>query len=193
MISDDFSTSELCATLGVSRGWVNKYLRHLGKMDGQRQDRANIRTVFYSENDVVDYLNKNAEFTHQTEFLDLRDYEEEEKLLSAFAEIKKLPEKNQEKAYWMLVDQVLPQNIVIVTRPMICARTRGDTEWRTVKKVKIESLDQLYTIARLTSTSTELAYRAIYANGWIRVRVHGRSWFMPGRPKTKTSVLTEAQ
>ena len=72
------STNELCGKLGVSRSWVNKYLRPFGKKGPLLpDDKANLHTVYYDEETIVDYLNAHAVFTRQTEWLNLADYVEE--------------------------------------------------------------------------------------------------------------------
>lgn len=175
------STKELCEALGVSRAWVNSYLRHLGNQGPQKvDDRANIRTVYYDENDVLQYLNANATFSRQTELLHLTDYMEEDELRSRLQDIKAMEKVDGVKAYWRLIDRILPDGVKVIAEPKISARYRGQYEWQPAP-AQIRKLGDLATMAKMRGNcSDELIYRENFECGRIRVMVHGRTWFMPG-------------
>ena len=122
------STKELCEKLGVSRSWVGKYLRSIGKQGLLRPgDKANLRTVYYEESDVVAYLNANAIFSRQTEWLNLADYVEEAKARRALKAIDSMPKKDREKEYWKFLSEVLPPGISIFDGPSMANYTCCDS------------------------------------------------------------------
>lgn len=175
------STTDLCKTLGVSRAWVNTHLRDLGVQGAQRlDDKANIRTVYYDPARVLEYLNSHAAFSRQTEPLDLTDYMEEAELRRSLQEIKAMEKVDGEKAYWRLIDRILPEGVKVITEPRISARYRGQYEWQPAT-ARIRKLDDLATMAAMCDGhSAELVYRENFEYGRIRVMVHGRTWFMSG-------------
>lgn len=176
------STKDLCQKLGVSRAWVQTYLRDLGIQGAQRpDDRANVRTVYYDESRVLQYLNAHAICSRQTEILELTDYMEEGELRRRLQKIKGLDKAEQEKSYWRLIDQILPQGVTVITMPVLSARFRGQYAWQPVK-CQIKSLDDLATMAQMRGegrTTPELIYRDNFEFARIKVTVHGRTWFMP--------------
>lgn len=178
-----FSTRELGKKLGVSRSWINKYLRHLGEQGLQRlgeNEKANRRTVYYDEASIVAYLNAHAVFTRQTEWLNLADYyTDEAKARAALNAIDAMPEKDQEEAYWTFLDEVLPKGVKVFGSPAFSARfSRGEYPWQIVKG-HIKTLDDLSTMAAMKGEhSEELIYRENFEFGRVRVMVHGRTWFM---------------
>lgn len=188
------STKDLCEALGVSRGWINTYLRHLGTQGPQRpDDRANIRTVYYDENQVLQYLNAHATFSRQTEPLDLTDYMDEAELRSRLDEIKAMDKEDGDRAYWRLIDRILPDGVKIITDPKISARFRGLYEWRPVR-ARIEQLSDLSTMVQMCGEgSQELIYRENFEYARVRVQIHGRTWFMPGKWGSDLSVLVVAR
>ena len=179
------STKELCEKLGVSRSWVGKYLRSIGKQGPLRPgDKANLRTVYYEESDVVAYLNANAIFSRQTEWLNLADYVEEAKARRALKAIDSMPKKDREKEYWKFLSEVLPPGISIFDGPSISARERGIYPWQTIKGC-IKGLNELHTMAAMKGDhSEELIYRENFEYGRIRIKIHGRTWFMSCLPRT---------
>lgn len=177
------STKELCEKLGVSRSWVNKYLRPIGKQGPQLpDDKANLRTVYYDEENIVAYLNTHAVFTRQTEWLNLADHTEEAKARRTLKAIDAMPKEDREKEYWKFLSAVLPPGVTVFDNPSISSRNRGIYPWQTVKG-RIKTLDELSTMATMKGDrSEELIYRENFECGRVRVMVHGRTWFM-GAPE----------
>lgn len=173
------STKDLCKKLGVSRSWVNKYLRPIGKQGPQSlDDKANLRTVYYDEESIVAYLNTHAVFTRQTEWLNLADHMGEEKLRQTLKSIDAMPKEDKKKKYWKFLSDVLPHGVTVFDNPSISSRYRGTYPWQTVK-VRIRTLDELSTMATMKGEhSEELIYRENFEYGRVRVMVYGRTWFM---------------
>lgn len=186
------STRELGKKLGVSRSWINKYLRHLGEQgtprDGENE-KANRRTVYYDEASIVAYLNAHAVFSRQTEWLNLADYTDEENARRTLKAIDAMPEKDQEEAYWKYLDEVLPKGVKVFGSPAFSARfSRGEYPWKPVKGC-IKTLDDLSTMAAMKGEhSEELIYRKNFKFGRVRVMVHGRTWFMRAPEKPVTAI-----
>lgn len=187
------STKELSLKLGISRSWINQYLRRLGQQGAfvmqflQLSDsefKANLRTVYYDEADIITYLNSHALFSRQTEWINLTDYMEKDKIegnLKELNAIKALPSKEKEIEYYKFLDKILPPDIrFFVSKRDILAfsRNRGAFPWQSVK-ASIKNLDDLSTIDALKGNhSEELIYRNNFKYGRIRVTAHGRTWYM---------------
>jgi transcriptional regulator with XRE-family HTH domain len=172
------STRELCEKLGVSRSWVIKYLRPLGMQPQSTEKLANLRTVYYDAETIVAYINHNAAFTRQTEWLNLADYMDADQLQRTLANIDSLAKDEQEVAYWNLLNTILPPGVKVFASPGENARCRGQYPWQSVRGC-IKSLDDLSTMATMRENrSEELVYRDNFENGRVRVTVHGRTWFM---------------
>jgi transcriptional regulator with XRE-family HTH domain len=171
------STRELCEKLGVSRSWVIKYLRPLGMQPQSTEKLANLRTVYYDAETIVAYINHNAVFSRQTEWLNLADYMDADQLRT-LANIDSLAKDEREIEYWSFLDTILPPGVKIFASPEENARCRGQYPWRIVRGC-IKSLDDLSTMATMRENrSEELVYRDNFENGRVRVTVHGRTWFM---------------
>lgn len=186
------STNELCGKLGVSRGWVNKYLRPFGKKGPLLpDDKANLHTVYYDEETIVDYLNTHAVFTRQTEWLNLADYVEEATARRTLEAIGALPKEEREKIYWNFLSDVLPPGVTVFDNPFISSRYRGAYPWQIVKG-HIKTLNDLSTMAAMKGQhSEELVYRENFAFGRVRVMVHGRTWFMNAPELTSIAALND--
>lgn len=171
------STKELCEKLGVSRSWVGKYLRSIGKQGPQLPgDKANLRTIYYDEESIVAYLNAHAIFSRQTEWLNLADYVEESKARRALKAIDAMPKKDREKEYWKFLSEILPPGISIFDGPSISARERGIYPWQTIKRC-IKGLNEVHTMAAMKGDhSEELIYRENFEYGRVRIKIHGRTW-----------------
>lgn len=186
------STNELCGKLGVSRSWVNKYLRPFGKKGPLLpDDKANLHTVYYDEETIVDYLNAHAVFTRQTEWLNLADYVEEATARRTLEAIGALPKEEREKIYWNFLSDVLPPGVTVFDNPFISSRYRGAYPWQIVKG-HIKTLNDLSTMAAMKGQhSEELVYRENFAFGRVRVMVHGRIWFMNAPELTSIAALND--
>ena len=186
------STNELCGKLGVSRSWVNKYLRPFGKKGPLLpDDKANLHTVYYDEETIVDYLNAHAVFTRQTEWLNLADYVEEATARRTLEAIGALPKEEREKIYWNFLSDVLPPGVTVFDNPFISSRYRGAYPWQIVKG-HIKTLNELSTMAAMKGQhSEELVYRENFAFGRVRVMVHGRTWFMNAPELTSIAALND--
>lgn len=186
------STNELCGKLGVSRSWVNKYLRPFGKKGPLLpDDKANLHTVYYDEETIVDYLNAHAVFTRQTEWLNLADYVEEATARRTLEAIGALPKEEREKIYWNFLSDVLPPGVTVFDNPFISSRYRGAYPWQIVKG-HIKTLNDLSTMAAMKGQhSEELVYRENFAFGRVRVMVHGRTWFMNAPELTSIAALND--
>ena len=186
------STKELCEKLGVSRSWVNKYLRPIGKQGPQLPgDKANSRTVYYDEETIVAYLNTHAVFTRQTEWLNLADHVEEAKARHTLKAIDAIPKEDREKEYWKFLSAVLPPGVSVFDNPSISSRYRGRYPWQTVKSC-IKTLEELSTMSTMKGDhSEELIYRENFEYGRVRVMVHGRTWFMSAPELTDTTTMND--
>ena len=186
------STNELCGKLGVSRSWVNKYLRPFGKKGPLLpDDKANLHTVYYDEETIEDYLNAHAVFTRQTEWLNLADYVEEATARRTLEAIGALPKEEREKIYWNFLSDVLPPGVTVFDNPFISSRYRGAYPWQIVKG-HIKTLNDLSTMAAMKGQhSEELVYRENFAFGRVRVMVHGRTWFMNAPELTSIAALND--
>lgn len=184
------TTIELCNALGVSRSWVNRYLRSMGTV-GWDDQHPNLRWVYYDEGDIVDYINAHAIFDRKTTWINLTDFADEVELKKQLLDIKNIKDdRDRQKAYWDLVSKTLPPDTVVFSLPNLDARNRGKYPWRKAKR-RITQLDELCTMADLQGEkSAELVYRDAFASGWLRVRVHGHTWFvMPDQPTSDDLAL----
>lgn len=184
---DILSTSEVCEKLGVSRAWVNNYIRELGGVKPpEDREMANIRTVYYDEADLLRWLNENATFSRQTMKLDLCDYAPEDIVRDRLLQIEAMPKITGEdiecrnEARRAFLKEILPDELE-AEHHFVLPRKRGLLPWVPVKH-SIERLEDLRSMRELQEAwdcrSTEMVYREIFSRGMIRAEVCGRRWYM---------------
>lgn len=195
------TTMELCEKLGVSRSWVNTHLRELGTTPEFVEEASCIRSVLYSEEKVVEWLNSHAVCSVQTQRISALDYATADEIEAYCREIeaKAEAERTENKCSVqfdldMVLAQFLPSHLYLSIF-LIDPRKRGQIPWVPVDR-KIQSLDELQSVKDLAGGgSPELAYRYAYSAGLIRYEVDGRKWFVdPDNPETREwSVLVPYQ
>lgn len=181
------TTRDVMRELDVSRAWINDHIRHLGKA----RIPGNV-SIFYNEEDIVEWFNENAQFDRQTYFLDFCDYMPQEKAAYVAGILDSEPQKTEwdKMKYRETVQKVLSEFIskdAGAYSRMIAERDRGNTPWIPVNH-KITHLKQLTTMKKMKDrvgpNSSELIYRELYMGGRIRCRVKGRTFFTSvARPK----------
>lgn len=181
------STSEVCEKLGVSRAWVNNYIRFLGGVQPpEDREMANIRTIYYDEADLLRWLNENAAFSRQTVKLDLCDYAPEDMVRDRLLQIEAMPKvtgediERRNEARRDFLKEILPAELE-AEHHYVIPRKRGLLAWVPVKH-SIERLEDLRSMKELQEAwehrSTEMVYREIFTRAMIRVEVCGRRWYM---------------
>lgn len=193
---DILSTSELSQLLGISRNWINRYLRHLGQQRPLKiDDKVNSRTVYYGKGDILAYLNAHATFFRQTEWFDLRECDVDEQWLrDLWKSMKELPEEDRAIVYKRTLNRIIPKDIYLIDEPGYAARQRGFFPWRRAE-CQIKALEDLSTMERMRGgKSSELVYRDNFKYARVRVMVHGRIWFMAAPEEDhEMMVLIEAR
>lgn len=181
------STSEICEKLGVSRAWVNNHLRSLGGIvEPENRDKANIRTVYYSETELISWLNEHATFSRQTMRLDLCDFASEGFVRNQLKRIEEMPTDTEEAinyrdhALYSFLKKIYPPEVKSL-QEAVDPRERGRLPWVQIDH-KVEHLEDLQSIKDLqklwSHRSAELTYRTIFSSCMIRVEVCGRCWYM---------------
>ena len=160
------NTKEVCELLGVSRSWVNSHLRKIGfKNLDLTSDKANIKTIYYKTDDIVNWFNKNALFSRQTMYIDLADH---------------MP-----KTILSLSTFDIPSNIHNATI-RVNERMRGECSWVTVD-YKISSIEDLKSLSELQNiygfNNSEMTYRYIFSSGMIKAEICGRKWYIEAPEK----------
>lgn len=186
------NTSELRQVLGVSRGWINTHLRHLG---GEVMQDGNKRAVPYDYKEVLAWANENAVFTRQVVPLDLTKYAAEDEVEEKMDAIDNMPKNTiaqqeaREEAYDAFLQKILPEEIYESVSSGWGRRNRGLLPWERIE-YEIEELDELCSIRDLMRhwgyRNEEMAYREIFALCMVRCEVKGRVWFIyprEGMPK----------
>lgn len=181
------STAEVCEKLGVSRAWVNNYIRELGGVQPpEDREMANIRTIYYDEADLLRWLNKNASFSRQTVKLDLCDYAPEDLVRDRLLQIEAMPKvtgddiERRHEARRAFLQEILPAELEAELH-FVIPRKRGLLPWVAVTH-SIQRLEDLRSMKDLQEAwdcrSTEMVYREIFIRSMIRVEVCGRRWYM---------------
>lgn len=185
-MKNTLTRAELCRALDVSRYWVNTHLQHLGKVEMMgSNDTLNKRAATYEAGEVLDWFNENAEFSRQTHWLNLLDYAAEQEIESVYNEMGKCPStidgvKKRVEILRDFLRQILPAETfaAFTEYDTISVRQRDSLPW-VETDAKITDLEQLYTIKKLRrGKNSKIAYRDIFNRGMIRVKIHGREWFM---------------
>lgn len=198
------TTQEVVDTLGVSRQWVNRYLRDMGTviMHSSGTRKAN-RVVVYDAEQILAWINAAAECSRQTIMLpaesfgrisegETRRYYE---LTTTLFSSRDAADRERATA---LLDELYSRALPPEMYDRLPAtggspRKRGNTPW-TPMDYRVGSLDELYTIEQLMELrryrSTEMAYREIYEAGWIRVAIAGRRWYVPAPEQYDDQQLT---
>lgn len=131
------------------------------------------QSVMYDPAKVVTWLNDNAAYSRQTVRVGLGNWMTTEEIAAC----------HKEGDFEKLLEDRLPDGWPTFFQHAEgwSREKRGSVPWITVDH-RIETLDQLHTMQALLShrgsQSTELAYRELFAYGWIRVEIAGRRWWM---------------
>ena len=182
------TTSELMNKLGVSRQWVNQHLRDMGQVI----IKDNLRVVEYDRDAVLDWINANAECTRQmfpiaADHFGLISNDEAIRIHEQTIALRKKRDiasiERAEELSEELFRLALPADMYERMKEIGGGlRMRGVTPWAAMD-YQVKSLDEMFTINELLERfewrNNEIAYRHIYAEGWIRVAVAGRRWYVP--------------
>ena len=172
------TTNELCTALDVSRSWVNKYLREFGHTDFANHGG---KIICYNPADVVAYINCNAQFSRQSQVLDLEDYVDPETIAAAVEQIDCYIDPMEQAALWAaFVHAHIPAGYHII--PPSGRSGRGARGWWQVSPEeggRVQNLDDLRSMNQLRqAVSAEIVYRDNYERGRIKIQLHGRVWYM---------------
>lgn len=197
------STKDVCDILGVSRAWVNTYLRQLGGAvvpENEENSFANARTVYYNESDLLTWLNQHAVCSRQTMWLNLQNYLPESELKKRVKKINRMPvatfeeRVNRMAAERNLLEEILPADLLTHV-DKVHPRQRGLLPWVPVDH-RVSEIDELCTMKQLMKNfghrSQEMMYRKIFSDGMIRVEVHGRTWYVPAPDRFTYELLIPA-
>ena len=176
------TTNELCTALDVSRSWGNKYLREFGHTNFANHGG---KIICYNPADVVTYINRNAQFSRQSQVLDLADYVAPEAIAAAVEQIDCCLDPMEQATLWAaFVHAHIPAGYHLI--PPSGRSGRGERGWWQVppdEGGRVQNLDDLRSMnqlrqAGLAAVSAEIVYRDNYERGRIKVQLHGRVWFM---------------
>lgn len=186
------TTQDVVDALGVSRQWVNRYLRDMGRVvmhhDGTRTAK---RVVMYDAAEILAWINAAAECSRQTVRLPADQFgrisnEEARRYIDLVDTLAASHDDAELERAAALLDELyrtaLPPALYERLQEIGGSpRRRGTTPWAPMD-YQIGSLEELYTIDQMMERygyrNNELAYRDIYVAGWIRVAVAGRRWYV---------------
>lgn len=194
------TTNEIIEKLGVSRQWINTYLRDMGEIDtiknGPKRPK---RVVLYPEKKLIEWLNDHAACTCQIGWIDLCKFIPLAKIKAKEKEIKKIVERLEAESFrendrqkaieakliainmWdNFLRAKLPAEIYDSHIKSAAIRDRGKIE-HVLIDYRIENLDDLLDMKALKLkyevNSNELVYRGLFSKGAIKVQICGRIWY----------------
>jgi len=192
------TTREVMESLSVSRYWVDTHLRHLGIKGADDPNKMeDLIKVYYSEDEIIEWLNENARFTRRTYNLDLCDYTSEDVAKRESEKVISMPMETigQIDAYIRAGNNLIASLVgeeASKYASLLNPRRRSKLKWVEVD-YNIEKFSDLITIKQLMKMmnyrSPEMCYRYIYLSGMIRCEVRGRSYYMYAPEKPVCGIL----
>ena len=141
-----YTTAELQKKLDVSRSWINNHLRVIGIKVSRKPNLKNQKgvPVYYTEEDVVNFINSNLHASKQIEYVYMSDLLEEKEFKKFMKEIKNVTTVSDAKK---LIICYIGEDLyeLIGVQP----RNRGKFKWNDINNFELNNLNELQSFKKI--------------------------------------------